>query len=62
MVIYNTDSNDSVLIRSIVQCLAELSLILRGINDEGIGWCNHDMDSLPNTFRCNRPGLEKSYC
>ena len=31
----NTDSNNGVLIGSIVQCLAEHSLILRGINDEG---------------------------
>ena len=31
----NTDGNDSVLIGSIAQCLAEHSLILRGINDEG---------------------------
>ena len=30
----NTDGNDSVLIGSIAQCLAEHSLILRGINDE----------------------------
>ena len=32
------------------------------INNEGIGWCHHDMAFQPNTFRCNRPGLEKSYC
>lgn len=31
----DTDGNDGVLIGSIVQCLAEPSLILRGINDEG---------------------------
>ena len=31
----NTDSNYGVLIGSIVQCLAEHSLILRDINDEG---------------------------
>ena len=31
----NTDSNYAVLIGSIAQCLAEHSLILRGINDEG---------------------------
>ena len=31
----DTDSNDGVLIGSIVQCLAEHSLILRGINDQG---------------------------
>ena len=58
----NTDGNDGVLIGSIVQFLAEHSLILRGINDQGIGWCQHDMAFQPNTFRCNRPGLEKSYC
>ena len=31
----NTDSHDGVLIGSIVQCLAEHSLILRCINDQG---------------------------
>ena len=31
----DTDSNDGVLIGSITQCLAEHSLILRDINDEG---------------------------
>ena len=39
----NTDGNESVLIGCIVQCLAEHSLILQGINDEGIGWCHHDV-------------------
>ena len=41
----NTDSTDGVLIGSIAQCLAEHSLILRGINDQSIGWCHHD-DSI----------------
>ena len=40
---FDTDSNDGVLIGSIAQSLAEHSLILRGINDEGIGWCHHDI-------------------
>ena len=31
----DTDGNDGVLIGNIVQCLAEHSLILRGINDQG---------------------------
>ena len=31
----DSDSNDGVLIGNIAQCLAEHSLILRGINDEG---------------------------
>ena len=39
----DTDSNDGVLIGSIVQCLAEHSLILRGIDDQGIGWCHHNV-------------------
>lgn len=39
----NTDGNDGVLIGGIAQCLAEHSLILRGINDESIGWCHHDV-------------------
>lgn len=32
---FNTDGHDGVLIGSIAQCLAEHSLILRGINDQG---------------------------
>ena len=32
-----------VIIGSIAQCLAEHSLILRGIDDQGIGWCHHDV-------------------
>ena len=39
----DTDGNDGVLIGSITQCLAEPSLILRGIDDKGIGWCHHDV-------------------
>ena len=39
----DTDGNDGVLIGCIAQCLAEHSLILRGINDQGIGWCHHDV-------------------
>ena len=39
----NTDGNDGVLIGCIAQCLAEHSLILRGIDDQGIGWCHHDV-------------------
>ena len=39
----DTDGNDGVLIGSIAQCLAEHSLILRGIDDEGIGWWHHDV-------------------
>ena len=39
----DTDGNDGVLIGCIAQCLAEHSLILRGINDQGIGWSHHDV-------------------
>ena len=39
----DTDSNDGVLIGCIAQSLAEHSLILRGIDDQGIGWCHHDV-------------------
>ena len=39
----NTDGHDGVLIGCIAQSLAEHSLILRGINDQGIGWCHHDV-------------------
>ena len=39
----DTDGNDGVLIGCIAQCLAEHSLILRSIDDEGIGWCHHDV-------------------
>ena len=39
----NTDGNDGVLIGSIAQCLAEHSLIFRGIDDQSIGWCHHDV-------------------
>ena len=39
----DANGNDGVLIGSIAQCLAQYSLILRGINDQGIGWCHHDV-------------------
>ena len=40
---FNTDGHDGVLIGSIAQCLAEHSLILRGVDHQGIGWCHHDV-------------------
>lgn len=40
---FDTDGNDGVLIGSKAQCLAEHSLILRGIDEQGIGWCHHDV-------------------
>ena len=32
-----------ILIGCIAQCLSEHSLILRAIDDQGIGWCHHDV-------------------
>ena len=32
-----------ILIGSIAQCLSEHSQILRAIDDQGIGWCHHDV-------------------
>ena len=40
---FDTDSNYAVLIGSIAQCLAEHSLILLCIDDQGIGWCHHEV-------------------
>ena len=40
---FDTDSNDGVLIESIAQCFTEHSLILRGVDDQGIGWYHHDV-------------------
>ena len=41
----NTDGSNGVLIGSIAHCLAEHSLILRGIDEQSIGWCHHDVGS-----------------
>ena len=39
----DADGNNGFFVGCIAQCLAEHSLILRGIDDQGIGWCHYDV-------------------
>ena len=39
----NANSHDGFFVGSIAQCLAQYSLILGGIDHQGIGWCHHDV-------------------
>lgn len=39
----DADGDDSFLVCCIAECLAEDTLIFRGVDDQGIGWCHNDV-------------------